>query len=154
MSRFDKILVALIDTNSKNIDFTDITGFLGCYTQDPDHPNYTDEFFMLFDENIHNDYTEEMHSRLQQSKMLKRWYTKRINNIPYCVYSFWLSPEVRKMFKDKVVYLNFDQKQIVQNYWSKFDKDVEDIVNSVLITVPIEDMPLEDYTASLWEQFQ
>lgn len=153
MSLFDKALIALMDIDSKNIDFTDVTGFSGCYTQDPDHPSYTDEFFILFNENIHNNHTEDVHTRFRNSKKLKRCYTKRIKNVPYCVYSFWPSSDISKIFKDKMICLNFEQKKIIQNFWSEFDKDTDIILNSTIISVPSEDMPLEDYIPSYWEQF-
>ena len=52
MSQFEKIIIPLIEPKLKPIDFTDKTGFIGCYTFDPDRPSFDKEFFIVFNNNI------------------------------------------------------------------------------------------------------
>ena len=98
MSQFSKIIVPLIEPKFKPIDFTDKTGFIGCYTTDPDKPSSEKEFFVVFNNNIRNEYSEDLSIRLSRSLNIKRTYVKRVDNIPYYEYSFYVKPELKKYY--------------------------------------------------------
>ena len=148
MSQFEKIIIPLIEPKLKPIDFTDKTGFIGCYTFDPDRPSFDKEFFIVFNNNIRNEYTKDLSVRLSHSLNIKNTYIKRVNNIPYYVYSFYVKPELKKYYNG-ILDLTASHKIKVANFWSPSDKLVNNLLsNTILHTTVDHNMPLTDYQQS------
>ena len=151
MSLFSKIIISLIAPELKNIDFTDTVGFKDCYTSDPDHPTGNYEFYIMFKYDVYNEFTIDLSKRLSSSFNVKKCYTKRIDGIPYIIYSFFVRPEVKPFYKS-VITLTFEQKLKYIQFWSDFDKDADKVKNnSVLILDVDNNMPIADYVPSFYE---
>ena len=127
MNYFEKLIIPFIEGNLKKIDFTDVSGFVGCYTEDPDKPSAMKEFYLVYDDRKHNEYTIERCIRFDTFKSLKRVYIKYINSIPYRVYSFFVNKKASK-FYDNVVYLEPKEKLDIIKFWG----DIDNISYSVL----------------------
>lgn len=152
MSLFDKILIPLIEPLLKPIDFSAVTGFISCFTEDPDKPNSDKEFFIAFDNNKRNKYVEDLSKRLSTSVNVKRQYIKLVNNKPYCIYSFFVKPELKKYFNG-VLSIKTEHKNKIANFWSTLDNDVNTIFQNSIITVNgVEKMPLADYNRSNFDK--
>ena len=92
MSKFTKVIMPLIEKNLKLDDFSDESGFIDVYTEDPDRPgNYRSIYFVVND-NVRNALSIDRARRFIKSPNLKGVFTKRCNNIPYMVYEFNMMP--------------------------------------------------------------
>lgn len=145
MSKFEKIIIPLVDENIRSIDLTDAAGFVDSYTYDPDNPSGEKELFLVYDDSKRNSYTQDRAIRFEKSKHIRRRYIKYVNGVPYYVYCFWIRPEVKK-FYNGVITLSTEQKFSILQFWSVFN-DIVDFVmsNSVLSLDVAHNMPLEDY---------
>ena len=145
MSLFDKLIIPLIEPKLKPIDFTSLTGFIGCYTVDPDKPTGDKQFFIVFDDNVRNEYSKDLSIRMSKSLNIKKIYTKRVNNIPYYIYSFYVNPEAKKYYKNIAEITAKDKMKFIK-FWSEFDK-MSDVItsDSIFRLNYIEKLPLEDY---------
>lgn len=145
MSNFDKIIIPLLDNNTKTLDFTELAGFIGCYTYDPDKPSQFKEFYIAYDETVRNKYSIDRARRFEQSKNIKKKYVKIVNNKPYYIYSFWVCKELGNLYKGNVI-LGKEQKLKILNYWGVVDKISDYILNNNIIWLDSEKaLPLEDY---------
>lgn len=149
MSKFEKIIIPLIDKCILPIDLTKLAGFIGSYTYDPDKPSGDKEFFLMYDDSIRNKYTIDRARRFELSKMVKRKYIKYIDGKPCYIYSFWVKPELKKMYNGMFT-LSTSQKISVLQFWSEFDPIVDYIMSNTILSVSVtHDMPLEDYRESI-----
>lgn len=145
MSLFEKIVVPFLVPELNNLYFTDIVGFKDCYTHDLDNPSTDKEFFIMFDNRVYNEYTVKLARKLNVSVNVKKCYVKIIDSIPYTVYSFFVTPEVKQFYKGLIT-LTLKQKQKYIDFWGESDKDAETISkNSTLVLDVNHDMPLSDY---------
>lgn len=149
MSNFDKIAVSLINIDTKPIDFTSFAGFKGCYIKDPDKPNGEHNFYIMYDEELRNEYSMDRARRFSASPYLKKMYIKFVNHKPYVIYSFWVNKEASKIY-DGVFHLTPEQKMHICNYWGIVDPICNAILNDSVFTYKGKvDMPLEDYEPPL-----
>jgi len=145
MSVFEKIIIPLIDNSIRLIDLTSAAGFIDSFTLDPDRPSGESELFLVYDDSKRNKYTIDRAIRFSKSTKIKRTYIKYVNNVPYLIYSFWVNPEVKKLYNG-VLTLNTVQKSRILQFWGPFDSTVDTVLtNSVLTTDIGHTMPLEDY---------
>ena len=148
MSNFEKLLVPLIWDGFKSIDFTKAAGFIDCYTSDPDKPSLMDEFFIVYDDTVRNEWSEDVAIRFDKSPYLKRKYVKYVDGTPYFVYSFWIKPELKKLYTN-VQTITASQKVDVLMFWGPFDKRFSEFLvgNSAIGVDWKHEMPLADYNA-------
>lgn len=152
MSLFDKIIIPLIEPNFKTIDFTSLTGFMGCYTSDPDQPNGCEQFFVAFDNSIQNDYVKDLNIRLSKSPNIIKAYIKVIDNKPYHVCSFFVRPELKRYFRG-VVGMPMEHKMKYLKMWTEFDEFAEYICSNTAINLSHnEPLPREDYHRSILDK--
>lgn len=152
MSTFEKIIIPLLDINVKPMDFTSLTGFIDSFTLDPDKPSGENEFFLVFDDSVRNEYVEDLRRRLDFSTKIKRSYIKYVNTKPYLVYSFYIPSEVKKFYKSFIMLSASQISQILQ-FWGVFDKDVNNVVENNGVMLDAEHkMPLEDYRTPLFSK--
>lgn len=150
MSLFEKIIIPFIAPELKKLDFTNSVGFKDCYTYDPDNPTGNNEFYIMFDNSVYNEYTIDLFRRLASSFSVKKAYNKVIDNKSYVVYSFFVNPEVSK-FYNNLVSLSFDQKNRYVDFWGKLDEDKETVTeNSVLVLDKKHSMPLAEFVPPPW----
>lgn len=130
----------------KTIDFTEACGFIDCYTTDPDRPSASNEFFIVYDDTIRNEFSIERARRFDKSPFLKRTYIKYVKGRPYLVYSFWVKPEIGKLYKG-VQNITSEQKVNVINFWGPFDREFSGFLagNSTIGVDWKHDMPIADY---------
>lgn len=152
MSAFEKITIPLIDENIKTIDLTSAAGFIDSFTLDPDKPSGEKELFLVYDDSKRNDFTIDRARRFDKSMRIKRAYIKYVNNKPYLVYSFWVDPEVKKLYSG-ILTLNTVQKSKILQFWGPLDTTVDKVLtNPVLTTEVSHTMPLADYRESPFEK--
>lgn len=152
MSAFEKITIPLIDENIKTIDLTSAAGFIDSFTLDPDKPSGEKELFLVYDDSKRNDFTIDRARRFDKSMRIKRTYIKYVNNKPYLVYSFWVDPEVKKLYSG-ILTLNTVQKSKILQFWGPLDTTVDKVLaNTVLTTEVSHTMPLADYRESPFEK--
>ena len=145
MSTFEKIIIPLVDSNIRIIDLTSCCGFIDSYISDPDKPSGECELFLVFDDNIRNNFVTDRMLRYEQSPNIKRTYVKYVNNTPFYVYSFWIKPEIKKLYNGIVV-LNTSQKAQILQFWGPLDSIVDKVFGNQVQTLDIEHpMPLQDY---------
>lgn len=144
MSNFDKIVISLIGIDTKSMDFTQFSGFKGCYTSDPDKPNGDCNFYIMYDESVRNEYSIDRARRFSASPYLKKTYIKYIENKPYIIYSFWVNKEARSIYKG-IIQLTTEQKLQICNYWGTVDPICRVVLNNNILTYKGDSMPLEDY---------
>lgn len=153
MSKFEKIIIPLIDKNIRSIDLTDAAGFIDSYTYDPDRPSGEKELFLVFDDTKRNEFTKDRAIRFSKSPNIKRTYVKYVNNKPYFIYSFWVNPDVKKLY-DGIVTLTTQQKVAVLQFWTQFDSIVDLIMSNPVISLGVtHEMPLEDFRDDSLEEF-
>ena len=147
MSKFEKILIPLIDNKIQTIDLTTASGFIDSYTSDPDHPNGDKELYLVYDDRIRNKYVTDRCMRFDSSRMLKRKYVKIVKNIPYYIYVFWVGKDLEKSYGN-VMNLTSRQKLSVLQFWGFPDDLVDDFIPAGSMLVKFEhEMPLEDEPA-------
>lgn len=145
MSIFEKTIIPLIDENIRTIDLTSAAGFIDCFTIDPDSPSGEKELFLVYDDTKRNDFTKDRAIRFSKSMRIKRTYIKYVNNIPYLIYSFWVTPEVKKLYNG-VITLNTSQKSKILQFWGPLDTLVDKVLTNSVLTTSVEHiMPLADY---------
>ena len=145
MTDFEKIIIPLVDDNIKSIDLTSVAGFIDSFTSDPDNPSGEKELFLVYNDRIRNNYTIDRARRFENSPYIKRKYVKYVNGIPYYVYSFWIKPDIKKLYNG-IVCLSTVQKSKILQFWSLFNSIVDKVMaNSVLVTDVGHPMPLSDY---------
>lgn len=151
MSTFEKFIIPFISENITTMDLTSVAGFVDSYTKDYDKPSAENEFFLVYDENVHNEYTESRARRFSMCSKLKKTYIKYVNNKPLKIYSFWVSPEVKK-FYNGVLSLNADQKIRILKFWGFGNSDINTMLNGNVIHTKVEhSIPLEDYNGDFLE---
>lgn len=152
MNKFEKTIIPLIDKQIKNIDLTGLAGFIDSYTYDPDKPSGEYELYLVYDSTKRNNYTIDRARRFAKSMNIKREYIKYVDGKPYLVYSFWVRPEVKKLYNG-IMSLNTEQLFTVLQFWGPFDKDINSVVSSSNLTVETtHQMPLNDYIPPLLEK--
>lgn len=152
MSTFEKITIPLIDDNIRTIDLTSAAGFVDSFTLDPDRPSGEKELFLVYDDSKRNDFTIDRARRFDKSMRIKRMYIKYIDNKPYLVYSFWVNPEVKKLYNG-ILTLNTVQKSKILQFWGPLDTTVDKVLaNPILTTEVSHAMPLSDYRENPFEK--
>lgn len=150
MSQFAKLIIPLIEPKFKLEDFTDNTGFIDCYTSDPDKPSSDKEFFVVFNDKIRNKHTEDLSIRLSHSFNIKKTYVKMVNNTPYYVYSFYVKPELKKLYNG-ICCLDSKQKTKIINFWNNTDDIINKLLSNTLLHLTVDNnMPLNDYESNFW----
>lgn len=151
MSKFEKLVIPLIDDCITSMDLTSVCGFIDSYTTDDDKPSAECEFFLAYDSTIRNEYTAKRSERFNRSHNLKRKYIKIVNNKAIMVYVFWVTPEIKKFYNGVLVFTS-EQKTKILRFW-EFENDVANTVlnNSVIHTNVKHSVPLEDYNESFWD---
>ena len=145
MSNFEKIIIPLIDNNTKSLDFTELSGFIGCYTYDPDRPGGFKEFYVAYDETVRNKYSIDRAIRFSKSPNIKKVYVKIVDNKPYYIYSFWVRKELDNLYEGNAV-LTKEQKAKVLKYWGIVDHISDLILNNNIVFLDSNIvMPLADY---------
>lgn len=148
MSLFDKLIIPIIEPTLKSMDFTSLTGFKGCYTSDPDKPTWKKQFFLAFDDTVHNKYTEDLHRRFSKSLNIDRSYIKIVDNKPLYIVSFFVRPELKKLYEGSVQ-IKHDHKMKYLKFWSDFDEYAEKLCSTTSFVLSSkEELPLEDYKPS------
>ena len=151
MSVFEKIVLPFIDDKIQSIDLTKAAGFVDSYTKDDDRPSAENEFFLVYDADLHNEYTEDRARRFSTSPNLKRTYIKYVNNKPLKIYSFWVNPTISKSYNG-IISLSREQKIKVLQFWGFFDSEINTIVdNSVIHTKVEHSIPLEDFVEDFFD---
>ena len=151
MSVFEKIILPFIDDKITNKDLTSVAGFVDSYTKDDDKPSAENEFFLVYDADLHNEYTEDRARRFSMSPRLKRTYIKYVNNKPLKVYSFWVNPSISKSYNG-IISLSREQKIKVLQFWGFFDSEINAIIDNSIIHTKVEhSIPLEDFEESFFE---
>lgn len=152
MSKFEKTIIPLIDNCIKGIDLTAVAGFVDSFTADPDKPCGESELFLVYDDTKRNDFVSDRMRRFENSMSVKRTYVKYVNNVPYYVYSFWVKPEVKKLYSG-VLSLNTVQKARILQFWGPFDNTVNELMTNQVSLFDVEhNMPLSDYRESPFER--
>lgn len=153
MSDFEKIMISVVENKLfKPIDFTNLTGYVGSYTWDPDHPA-TGEFYIMFDDTIRNDYSKDLATRLSKSTNVKREYVKIIDNKPYYVYCFWINRKLMDEIHQGVIKLTNEMKQNCIQFWSFLDSISIAIMNGHdSFVAEQKDLPCEDYNTSEYKR--
>lgn len=133
----------------KITDFTEECGFVDCYTCDPDKPTSSNEFFIVYNDKIRNKTSIERAIRFDKSPLLKRTYIKYVNGDPFLVYSFWVKPDIGKLYKG-IQNITASQRVNVMNFWGTFDKQFSEFLvgNSTIGVDWKHDMPIADYIPS------
>ncbi len=145
MTNFEKIVVPLIDENIRSIDLTSAAGFIDSYTYDPDNPTGSYEFYLVYDDSVRNEFSKDRAIRFEKSKNIKKIYIKYVNGKPCCIYSFWVRPEVKKLYNG-IITLTTAQKLSVLQFWTVLDSVANLIMSNQVVTLDVtHDMPLEDY---------
>lgn len=152
MSAFEKTIIPLIDENIRTIDLTSAAGFIDSFTKDPDKPSGDVELFLVYDDTKRNDFVTDRMRRFEKSKYIKRSYVKYVNNNPYFIYSFYIKPEVKKLYSG-IMSLNTVQKAQILQFWGPFDTTVNSLLSNQALVFDTEHlMPLEDYRESPFEK--
>lgn len=152
MSKFEKTIIPLIDECIKTVDLTAAAGFIDSYTEDPDNPNGDAELFLVYDDTVRNDFVSDRMRRFESSMNIKRTYVKYVDNVPYYIYSFWVKPEVKKLYNG-ILSLNTVQKARILQFWGPFDSTVDELMMNQVSLFDVEhNMPLEDYRESQFER--
>lgn len=151
MSDFEKTIIPLVEKNIWTIDLTSTAGFVDSYTSDPDRPSADAELFLMYKNDNKNEYTEARIRRLESASTLKRIYVKYISGKPYYVYSFWVKPEVKKLYSG-VMNLTTEQKAQVLQFWG-LCKTVDKLLGNYTNIFDVEHpMTPEDYRESAFEK--
>lgn len=145
MSRLEKMIIPLLESEATSIDFTPAAGFIDSYTSDPDNPSGEKELFLVYDDRVRNESVTQRAIHLDSSRALKRKYVKLINNIPYYVYVFYIGREV-KLSDNGIINLTSEQKISVLQFWN-FPKDLLTLLvgDSSYLEEYSHPMPLADY---------
>lgn len=146
MSTFEKIIVPIMSDMFKPTDFTESCGFIDCYTSDPDRPTDANEFFIVYDDRIRNEFSIERARRFDKSPLLKHTYIKYVDGKAYLIYSFWVKPNIGKLYRG-VQNITAEQKVNVINFWGPFDRQFSEFLvgNSTIGVDWKHDMPIADY---------
>lgn len=151
MSKFEKTIIPLISDSIKTIDLTSAAGFIDSFTSDPDKPSGEKELYLMYDAEKRNDFTIDRARRFDKSLCIKRSYIKYVDNKAYLIYSFWIKPDIKKLYNG-VLSLNTNQKYRILQFWGPFDSFVDSIMNTLVIATDVKhDMPLSDYSGSMFE---
>ena len=151
MSRFEQIILPLLSSSIKPDDFTDSTGFMETYTSDPDRPSGDDEFFILFDDSIRSEQSIDRARRYNTCRYLKHTYTKYISGNPYIVYSFWINPAIKHLYKGTFT-LDANQKLQIAQFWGVSDITQDVLTNTIIQSCIEHPMPLADYHTTIAEK--
>ena len=116
MSKFAKVIMPLIEKNLKLDDFSEESGFIDVYTEDPDKPGDYRSIYFVVNDDVRNVLSIDRARRFIKSASLKSVYTKRCNNIPYMVYKFSMTPSTYKM-KNGVISLTLEEKARILQFW-------------------------------------
>lgn len=144
MSKFAKVVMPLIEKNLKLDDFSDESGFIDVYTEDPDRPgNYRSIYFVVNDD-VRNALSIDRARRFIKSPNLKGVFIKRCNNVPYMVYEFNMTPSAYKM-KDGVISPTLEERTQILQFWG-LTSDIGRLLlsNSTLSVETDYAMPLAD----------
>lgn len=134
----------LIEKNLKLDDFSDESGFIDVYTEDPDRPgNYRSIYFVVNDD-VRNALSIDRARRFIKSPNLKGVFIKRCNNVPYMVYEFNMTPSAYKM-KDGVISPTLEERTQILQFWG-LTSDIGRLLlsNSTLSVETDYAMPLAD----------
>lgn len=148
MSKFEKLIVPLVDDCISPIDLTSVCGFIDSYTVDKDNPSSEKEFYLVYDSDVNNKWTSDRARRFSMSRNLKRKYIKYVNNKPLLVYLFWVNPSLQKYYNG-ILAFNYEQKEKLLKFWGFGDDAMKAMLNNSVIHTTVEhSIPLEDYRES------
>lgn len=146
MSDFAKVVMPLIERNLKLDDFTDESGFVDVYTEDPDRPyDYRSIYFVVNDE-VRNALSIDRARRFANSINIYGSYTKTMNNTQCIVYRFNMPPKVMKL-KNGIISLPIEDKAKIIDFWgagSNIGKRI--LANGIISVDTTQVMPVADNT--------
>lgn len=152
MSKFEKAIIPLIDDCIRPIDLSSSAGFIDSFTIDPDNPSGNIELFLVYDDRKRGAEVTSRMQRFEKSRNVKRTYVKYVNNTPYYIYSFWIKPEVKKLYSGVMALSTIQKAQILQ-FWGPFDNMVDSLLNNLALVLDVQHvMPLSDYRESPFEK--
>jgi hypothetical protein len=153
MSKFAKVIMPLITNDIKLDDFSEESGFVDVYTNDPDHPGDYRSVYFVVNDDVRNALSIDRARRFSKSSNIKGSYVKRCGNIPLMVYKFNLTPKASKM-KDGIISLNIDDKTRVLQFWG-ITSDIGRLLmsNNVLSAETDFDVPYADEAPIFLECF-
>lgn len=150
MSKFEETIIPLMG-DIWSIDLTSAAGFVDSYTEDPDRPNSEPELFLMYKNDKHNEYTENRIRRLEASKNLKRIYVKYIGGQAYYIYSFWVKPEIKKLYSG-IINLSTAQKAQVLQFWGLCETVTSLLENHTCVFNVQHSMTPEDFRESAFNK--
>lgn len=116
MSDFAKVVMPLIERNLKLDDFTEESGFVDVYTEDPDRPYDYRSIYFVVNDKVRNAQSIDRARRFAKTINILGSYTKTIDNTPYIVYRFCMPPKVAKL-KNGIIALSTDDKATILDFW-------------------------------------
>ena len=150
MSIFEKIIIPLAVDHISRKDLTEKAGFIDSYTYDEDRPQNTGCLLLAFNDEIRSEESIDLSRRYSVSKFLCKTYIKRVNNIPYYVYSFWIPAEFKK-FNSGNICLTPEEKIRILQFWGPSEDVVTYVLRDpVVYANPEHKMPLEDYNEPIY----
>lgn len=150
MTDFDKVVIPLLDDN---ILPSDIDGqFVGCFTEDLDHPTDMPVIYMLFK---CNEVTQNSINRINRIEKCKSLYTTRYKMIDSanCVaYGFILTGKRKSLITGNC---DLDLKDCLKiaSFWGYNDNIVNVINHMPCILMVNKEMPLEDFQYTIDDVF-
>ena len=105
----------------------------------------------MFDDAVRTNSSIDRARRYSQCKHLKRSYVKYISGNAYIIYSFWVNPSIKNLYKGVFV-LTTEQKMKIINFWNDSDLS-DDILRNAVIQSSIDNpMPLNDYRNTVYDK--
>ena len=148
MSKFEKIIIPLIDETILFKDLSPDAGFIDSYTSDLDNPADKGQFFLTYNADLRTKESIDRARRFSKSKYIRRSYIKYVDNKPLLVYSFWVTPAV-KVFYNGILHLTTEQKARILQFWGPLPRFMDEVLsNKTIVADEVHIMPLEDYRSS------
>jgi hypothetical protein len=145
MTDFEKIATSLLTPDITPMDFTEKAGFVDSYTEDPDRPSGFNELFLVFDDTVRTEESIDRARRYARSPYLKNTYVKYISGNAYCVYSFWVSNDIKKLYNG-IFTLTAEEKYKIAQFWGISSTVSNSVLTNGLLQYEVShSMPLADY---------
>lgn len=150
MTDFDKVVIPLLDSNILPSDIDE--QFVGCFTEDLDHPTDMPVIYMLFkcDKVTQNSINRINH--IEKCKNLHTTRYKMIDNVNCVAYGFILTGKYKSLITGNC---NLDLKDCLKiaSFWGYNDNIVNVINHMPCILMVNKEMPLEDFQYTIDDIF-
>ena len=144
MSKFEKMIIPLINTELTMNDFKENTGFIGAYVEDMDRPYLDNHVFLMYKWGLDSS-DASIFYKFKKLNSFHSYKIRYINDEPVIIYTFTSNRDINHLKRGGNI-IGESSKQHILQFWMFTDNVVTiNVMRGTIASTPPPPLPPEDY---------